>query len=227
MKRSACRVVLVGCLIGAISCGSGTSNRNAINDNLPPVITATSGISQSHSINGAFGLPMVATVTTNGSPTSGVAVTFTAPATGASGTFAGGVDTAITDSNGIATSPTFKANGFVGSYTVTASSSGITAPASFKSYEHNRSTGRNYLHEREFAKRRCQHDFWSAACSHSQRRWPKPGERSSRHICSAFYRGQRHICRLRFDYDKLDHRRERRCYFGNVHREWHVRARIQ
>ena len=35
MKRSACRVVLVGCLIGAISCGSGTSNRNAIKDNLP------------------------------------------------------------------------------------------------------------------------------------------------------------------------------------------------
>ncbi len=131
MKRSACRVMLVGCLIGAISCGSGTSNRNAINDNLPPVITATSGISQSHSINGAFGLPMVATVTTNGSPTSGVVVTFTVPATGASGTFAGGVNTATTDSNGVATSPTFKANGIVGSYTVTASSSGITAPASF------------------------------------------------------------------------------------------------
>ena len=131
MNRHVRRALLVGCLIGSISCGSGASNRNVMNNNVPAVITATSGISQSHSINGVFGLPMVATVTTNGSPTSGVVVTFTAPATGASGTFAGGANTATTDSNGVATSPTFTANGIAGSYSVTASSSGITAPASF------------------------------------------------------------------------------------------------
>jgi hypothetical protein len=131
MNRKACGVLLVVCLIGSISCGSGTSSRNVINNDVPRVIAATSGISQSHVINGPFGQPMVATVTTNGVPTSGVVVTFAAPATGASGTFAGGVNTAATDSNGVATSPTFTANGIAGSYSVAASSSGITTPARF------------------------------------------------------------------------------------------------
>jgi hypothetical protein len=63
----------------------------------------------------------------------GVTVTFTAPASGASGTFAGGAATASvqTDSNGLATAPAFTANGTAGAYNVTASVSGVAATASF------------------------------------------------------------------------------------------------
>ena len=96
-------------------------------------IAATSGTPQSTVVNTAFSAPLVATVTTNGSGTSGVVVTFTAPATGASGTFAGGTNvvTVTTDSNGVATSPVFTANGTTGAYTVTASVAGVSAPANF------------------------------------------------------------------------------------------------
>jgi hypothetical protein len=48
-------------------------------------------------------------------------VTFTPPATGASGTFAGGTNTAVTNASGVATSGTFTANATVGGpYNVTA-----------------------------------------------------------------------------------------------------------
>jgi hypothetical protein len=59
-------------------------------------------------------------------------VTFTAPSSGASGTFAGGVNTATTDASGKATSAIFTANSTTGGpYTVTASVSGVSAPANF------------------------------------------------------------------------------------------------
>jgi hypothetical protein len=116
-------------------CGSSHST--------PPVvsITATSGTPQSAMVNTAFAAPLVATVTTGGSPTSGVVVTFTAPAaTGASGTFAGGVNTATTNASGVATSAVFTANGTAGAYTVTASATGTSTPASFSLTN----TGANY-----------------------------------------------------------------------------------
>ncbi len=99
-------------------------------------IAATpSSKNQSAWTNSAFALPLQATVTdASGNPVSGITVTFTAPAagSGASGTFAGGnTATANTDTNGIATAPTFTANSFAGSYTVTATATGITTPASF------------------------------------------------------------------------------------------------
>src|SRR5207302_508681 len=50
---------------------------------------------------------------------------------GASGSFAGGANTATTNASGVATSATFTANGMPGSYTVTASVVGITGTASF------------------------------------------------------------------------------------------------
>ncbi len=131
IRNACCGLVLVVGLMGLTNCSSGNNPRDVIHNNVPPVIAATSGTPQSHTINGVFGTPMVATVTTNGSPTSGVVVTFTAPATGASGTFAGGSHTATTDSSGVATSPAFSANGTVGSYTVTAAIAGAPTPASF------------------------------------------------------------------------------------------------
>ena len=59
-------------------------------------------------------------------------VTFTAPASGASGTFAGRrAATATTNSSGVATAAAFTANATAGSYSVTASVSGVATPASF------------------------------------------------------------------------------------------------
>jgi hypothetical protein len=94
-------------------------------------ITATSGTPQSATVNAAFAAPLVVTVTASGSPLSGVLVTFEVPATGAGGTFAGGVNTATTNANGVATSPTFTANGSVGTYTVTATVASGSEPANF------------------------------------------------------------------------------------------------
>jgi hypothetical protein len=95
-------------------------------------ISATSGTPQSASVNAAFAAPLVATVTDgNQNPLSGVLVTFEIPATGAGGTFAGGVNTATTNASGVATSATFTANGAVGTYTVTATVASGAEPASF------------------------------------------------------------------------------------------------
>jgi hypothetical protein len=98
----------------------------------PASITATSGTPQSTNDDTAFGAPLVAKVIdASGNALTGVTVTFTAPSTGASGSFAGGVNTATTNASGVATSGTFTANGTLGSYTVKASVSGVTATANF------------------------------------------------------------------------------------------------
>src|ERR1039457_424588 len=107
---------------------------NSSNFNPPPeTIAATSGSPQSAMVNTAFAAPLVATVTMGGSPVSGAFVTFTAPASGASGTFAGGTNTETdsTDSIGVARSTTFTANGVIGTVTVAASVAGVTATTSF------------------------------------------------------------------------------------------------
>jgi len=101
----------------------------------PATITATGGATQSTPINTAFSMPLVATVLDSGSnPASGVAVTFTAPASGASGTFTNGTatETDTTDANGMATSTAFSADGTTGGpYEVTATVAGVSAPADF------------------------------------------------------------------------------------------------
>jgi len=96
-------------------------------------LTATAGTPQSASINTAFAVQLQATVKDSfGNPVSGVTVTFTAPGGGASGTFAGGVNTATTNASGIATAPVFTANATAGGpYTVTASALGVASPANF------------------------------------------------------------------------------------------------
>lgn len=95
-------------------------------------IVATGGTPQSATISSAFTNPLVATVTdSGGNPVSGVSVTFTAPSSGASGTFAGSVKTATTNASGVATAAQFTANATTGSYAVTASVSGVSAKASF------------------------------------------------------------------------------------------------
>src|SRR5438876_11394773 len=98
-------------------------------------VVVTTGTGQSASINTAFGAPLVATVTdAANNPVNGVVVTFTAPGNGASGTFAGGVNTATT-TNGVATSAVFTANATAGGpYNVVASAAGATS-ANFRTAE--------------------------------------------------------------------------------------------
>jgi uncharacterized repeat protein (TIGR01451 family) len=85
--------------------------------------SATAGTPQSTIINSAFATALSATFTESGNPQNGVSVTFTAPGSGASGTFSGASTTVITNTNssGVATAPTFTANGTAGSYNVVAS----------------------------------------------------------------------------------------------------------
>jgi len=85
---------------------------------------------QTATINTAFGTLLAVTVLdANSNPVQGVPVTFTAPAGGASGTFANSTNmtTAMTGSNGVATATTFTANTVAGGpYTVTAAATGLT-----------------------------------------------------------------------------------------------------
>jgi hypothetical protein len=97
-------------------------------------LTAGVGASQSTELGIDFPVPLAVTVTdTDGNPLVGAAVTFSAPATGASGVFAGaGAKAAVlTNSDGVATAPDFSANDHTGGYVVTASVAGITTPATF------------------------------------------------------------------------------------------------
>ncbi len=98
-----------------------------------PNISATAGTPQSAMVNTAFASPLQATVKDAGNnPMPGVAVTFMAPLTGASGSFAGSATaTVMTNAGGIANAPTLTANSQVGAYTLTATAAGIGNPARF------------------------------------------------------------------------------------------------
>jgi hypothetical protein len=111
----------LGFLVG---CGGGGSSSSS-----GEVITASNtSTPQSKGVGESF-QPLTVTVTNNGSPMGNVTVTFTAPATGASGVFANNTNTysGTTNPNGIITATNFKANTKAGSYSVTASASGATS----------------------------------------------------------------------------------------------------
>jgi hypothetical protein len=116
------------CLAFSASCNGSNFNTPAES------IAATGGTPQSAALNTAFAAPLVATVMMGGSPVSGAFVVFTAPATGASGTFASNSsnsETDTTNASGVATSSTFTANGTIGADVVTAIVTGVTATTSF------------------------------------------------------------------------------------------------
>jgi uncharacterized repeat protein (TIGR01451 family) len=97
-------------------------------------ISAWSGSPQSAPVGTAFGSPLQALVKdSGGDAVPNAQVTFTAPSTGAGATFANGqaIYTATTNSSGIATSLMLSANAIAGSYSVTASATGMTTTASF------------------------------------------------------------------------------------------------
>lgn len=98
----------------------------------PRQIAATAGTPQSTQIATAFPVNFQTTVRdTFGNLLSGIVVTFTAPSSGPSGTFAGGVNTSTTNVSGVATAAVFSANIIAGSYQLTATAPGITTPAAF------------------------------------------------------------------------------------------------
>ena len=109
-------------------------------------ITPTGGSGQNTTVGATFADKLVAKVTTGGSPSRGVSVTFTAPSSGAGGTFANGMatETDATDANGNATSSTFTANTTSGVYMVAASVAGAAAPANFK-LTNSRATGQPFV----------------------------------------------------------------------------------
>jgi hypothetical protein len=101
----------------------------------PATVTATAGTPQSTQVNTAFSLPLTAQVRdANSQLLSGLTVTFDLPAAGASGMFPGSVisATAVTTSViGQANSPAVTANATAGSYTATATVTGVLTPATY------------------------------------------------------------------------------------------------
>ena len=120
---------------GGGSTGTQTANDPTTILQTPASIAATGGTPQSAYLTATFALPLQVTVLDGGNnPIQGLTVTFTAPASGPSGTFPGGflTATAATNSSGVASSPAFTANTTAGGpYSVTATVSGIAATASF------------------------------------------------------------------------------------------------
>ena len=114
-------------------CPTGTKNYTLlIGSNIPTTVTATAGTPQATYIGTAFPTALKVVVSDiNNVVVSGATVTFTAPGSGATGTFVGGLSivNVVTDVNGIATAPTFTANSTFGSYNVLASI-GPTGPPS-------------------------------------------------------------------------------------------------
>jgi hypothetical protein len=99
----------------------------------PQSIVAVAGSSQSATVGATFAVPLQVKVLDGSSnPLSGITVTFSAPTSGASSTFAGSgfSATAVTNAQGLAVAPALTANNTLGSYTVTASVGSLT-PAIF------------------------------------------------------------------------------------------------
>lgn len=101
----------------------------------PTTLTANAGTTpQSATVNTTFTVPLAVTLTDqDGNPISGVTVTFTAPASGASGRFTGSGNsvTAPTNAQGVATAPSITANSTAGGYAVAASGGGVTNATAF------------------------------------------------------------------------------------------------
>ncbi len=95
----------------------------------PAQLVLNSGNAQSAQVGQPFGTPLaVAVLDSFGNPVSDASVNFSAPSSGASGTFTdngSATDTAVSDSSGISSASTFTANGVLGTYTVQASTPGL------------------------------------------------------------------------------------------------------
>ncbi len=122
--------MLAGGAAAATGEPSGGSSSNCPTTTSPNAIALVGGTPQTATLNSAYATGLqVALTNTDGcavtSGAAGVAVTFTAPSSGASGVFSASGTNTVTvgaDSSGAIMAPTFTANGIAGSYTVTATS---------------------------------------------------------------------------------------------------------
>jgi pseudomonalisin len=125
----------------AITAAYGGGSPAAILTLLTPVaarIDAVGGSGQTVTVGAPLPVALSARVVDGANtPIANVAVQFTAPAIGPSGTFAGGLATVLvaTDATGIATAPAFTPGGPAGSVVVVATASGVTTPAVFNLVE--------------------------------------------------------------------------------------------
>jgi len=125
---------VIALLFLALAFGTGCNSTTA---SAPPnqvtTVAANGAYQQNAVIDTQYTSPFTALVTTNGSPAGGVVVTFTAPASGAGGTFAGGNPfySTTTNASGVATSAPFTANGTSGVYNVIAASPSTESTATF------------------------------------------------------------------------------------------------
>ncbi|HEY1777676.1 MAG TPA: hypothetical protein VGG41_16075 [Solirubrobacteraceae bacterium] len=129
------------------SCAYGTVSFQLVNTaaGIPATVTALALTSQHESIGGRYPEPLsVRVLDASGNPVVGATVNFTlgsgsgagsssAASAAAGATFAGAGNqvAAQTDSDGIATSPSFNANTTVGPFTATASTAHVSEPAVF------------------------------------------------------------------------------------------------
>lgn len=95
-------------------------------------VVMVSGNSQTANIGSKYAAPLVVKTTDQyGNASAGTSVTFSAPALGATGTFAGSVTaTVVSNSAGVATSPSLLADNVTGTFAVQASAAGVS-PAQF------------------------------------------------------------------------------------------------
>jgi len=130
MNRRISALILT--VLVCLAFGLLTSCSSSSKSTPPPIIaiTAKTGSGQSTVIGTAFGSPLEANVTSNGTPVANATVTFSAPSSGASCTLS--ATSVTTDTSGDA-SVTCTANTTVSTtaYTVTATTAGATTPANF------------------------------------------------------------------------------------------------
>jgi hypothetical protein len=109
--------------------GSLNQTFNLTNDPGAPTTMTPSGTPQSGVITQPYNTLSVKITDASNNPVPGQSVTFTAPASGAGGTFAGGSTTftGTTDASGNLNASTFTANSTLGAFTVTATSGSLSA----------------------------------------------------------------------------------------------------
>jgi hypothetical protein len=119
----------------AVTATAGSLTTTATLTNLPgaaAVCNTAGGNAQNAIVGTAFATSLQALVTDAfGNPVAGVPVTFSVPASGATGAFSM-LPTVLTDAQGLATAPHLIANHIRGAFTVTATALGISKPANLQ-----------------------------------------------------------------------------------------------
>jgi protocatechuate 3,4-dioxygenase beta subunit len=145
MSPGRLQLVAVALAFGLSLAGPRAAAARASDANPVASITAVGALEQAADSNGSYPAPLVVRLLdAYGQPVAGATVTFAlgTGATGASASFlgVGGQATAISDVNGLATSPPFVANASAGRFVGSASTMDIAAVATFSLTNHATST---------------------------------------------------------------------------------------